>query len=55
MLASGFAHDLNNLLTGVLGSVALVRSALLAEEAAEPYLEQIETAALGKGEGKLRG
>ncbi len=49
-LAGGFAHDLNNLLTGILSSVALVRAAQLAEEPTEPYLEQIETAALCAGD-----
>ncbi len=50
LLAGGFAHDLNNLLTGVLSSVSLVRTAQLAGQTTEPYLEQIETAVLCAGD-----
>ena len=50
VLAGGFAHDLNNLLTGVLSSVSLVRSAQAAGQTTEPYLEQIETAVLCAGD-----
>lgn len=50
VLAGGFAHDLNNLLTGVLSSVSLVRSAQTAAQPTEPYLEQIETAVLCAGD-----
>ncbi|HRI50080.1 MAG TPA: ATP-binding protein [Pseudomonadota bacterium] len=50
VLAGGFAHDLNNLLTGVLSSVSLVRTAQAAAQPTEPYLEQIETAVLCAGD-----
>ena len=50
VLAGGFAHDLNNLLTGVLSSVSLVRSAQTTGQTTEPYLEQIETAVLCAGD-----
>jgi hypothetical protein len=49
-MTGGFAHDLNNLLTGILGSVALARAALGEGEAVERYLAQVETAALCAGD-----
>lgn len=50
MLAGGFAHDLNNLLTAVLGSVTQTRAALLNAQPAETYLDQIETAVMCAGD-----
>jgi CheY-like chemotaxis protein len=50
VMTGGFAHDLNNLLTGILGSVALARAALAEGESAEPHLGHIETAALCAGD-----
>jgi PAS domain S-box-containing protein len=46
VLAGGIAHDFNNLLTGVLGNASLASTDLGPGSPVQPYLEQIETAAL---------
>ncbi len=50
ILAGGFAHDLNNLLTAVLGSVSQMRAAIESPQTVETHLEQIETAVLCAGD-----
>jgi PAS domain S-box-containing protein len=46
VLAGGIAHDFNNLLTGVLGNASLARMDLPADSPVQPFLEQIEVAAV---------
>jgi PAS domain S-box-containing protein len=46
VLAGGIAHDFNNLLTGVLGNASLARMDLDADSPVQPFLEQIEVAAM---------
>ncbi len=46
VLAGGIAHDFNNLLTGVLGNASLARMDLPEESPVQPFLEQIELAAM---------
>jgi PAS domain S-box-containing protein len=46
VLAGGIAHDFNNLLTGVLGNASLASADLGPGSPVQPYLEQIETAAI---------
>jgi len=46
VLAGGIAHDFNNLLTGVLGNASLARMDLPADSPVQPFLEQIEAAAM---------
>ena len=46
VLAGGIAHDFNNLLTGVLGNASLAQIDAGTESPLQPYLEQIEEAAL---------
>ena len=43
-LAGGIAHDFNNLLTAILGNVYLARSAVDAESALAPYLDEARVA-----------
>ena len=46
ILAGGIAHDFNNLLTGVLGNASLARLDAGEDSPLQPYLEQIEVAAV---------
>ncbi|MEZ0254619.1 MAG: response regulator, partial [Chthoniobacter sp.] len=46
VLAGGIAHDFNNLLTGVLGNASLARMDLPEDSPVQPYLQQIEAAAV---------
>ncbi|MEN6388013.1 MAG: PAS domain S-box protein [Candidatus Cryosericum sp.] len=44
-LAGGVAHDFNNILTGILGNIAIIGSELPAEDALQENVTAIETAA----------
>jgi len=50
VLAGGIAHDLNNLLTGVLGHAELAMRRLAADSAARPHLERTVDGAERAGE-----
>jgi len=50
ILAGGIAHDFNNLLGAVLGNASLASMDLPPESPIQPYLSQIETAALRAAE-----
>jgi len=49
-LAGGIAHDLNNILTGIMGSAALAEDELTRGESASESLANIHTAAVRAGE-----
>lgn len=44
-LAGGMAHELNNLLTALMGNAALLRASLQEQEPGQAYVREIETAA----------
>jgi len=46
ILAGGIAHDFNNLLTAMLGNANLARLTIASDAATQPYLANIEQAAL---------